>query len=104
MEQELKRWAWLLVTAMVLGLVGCGSSEVRDRPSDCRDDQFFDERRELCRSCPAVEEPTCLSGCDVVVGSDRRGCPVLRCEALCQGCDEGQVWDGQAEACVDAES
>ena len=109
---QIKGQRWTVGVAIVVGwgvamgmmMAGCGSSEVRDRPSDCRADQYFDESRELCRSCPAAEEPECVPGCGVEVGEDRRGCPILRCEPMCRGCEEGQAWDGEAEACVDAES
>lgn len=94
------RW-WVAVGLLLV--MGCGS-EIRDRPQDCRENQYFDESQRRCRTCPAVQEPECRPGCELEVGEDQRGCPVLRCEPLCQGCEVGEVWDGELEACVKEES
>lgn len=93
----------LMFAAAVLVVWGCGA-EATDRPEDCRDGQYFDEARELCTSCPAVQEPQCREGCGLEIFSDQRGCPVARCEAGCEGCAEGEVFEQSSNQCVAPES
>ncbi len=88
----------LFVLSLVL-LMGCGSGEVRDRPEDCDSHQYFDENRERCRTCPATSEPECMPGCGLESVQDNRGCPVLRCDPGCEGCDEGETWNTEEESC-----
>lgn len=90
-----------MVTAVAMMAIGCGSSEpeVRERPEDCQDYQYFDEGQERCRSCPAAYQPECKPGCGFDIEFDERGCPILWCEAGCEGCEEGKQWDGQHERC-----
>ncbi len=95
-------WHRLMVMAAVgMMALGCGGSEreVRDRPEDCTQDQYFDEGRERCRSCPAVEEPECKQGCGLDVERDHLGCPYLICEVGCPGCEEGERWNAEEERC-----
>ncbi len=87
------------LVAMLLVTMGCGTTEVRDRPEDCGGDEYFDEGRERCRICPAVDEPQCLPGCGFTVVEDNRGCPLLQCDPTCPGCDEGEEWDPDEERC-----
>ncbi len=79
--RRLKRIAALAAVAV---LIGCGGGEGSDRPGDCTDDEYYDEGSEQCRSCPAVMEPECRPGCDVVQTQDDRECPVLECEEDCE--------------------
>lgn len=98
-EESVKRvWAKVLVVGVMMVGFGCGS-EPTDRPQDCREDEYFDEGRRQCRSCPAVLEPVCRPGCEPVVVLDQRACPQLRCDAACQGCEAGEEWDEEAESC-----
>lgn len=94
---------WIVIAMVVVGAgfgAACGGdNEVRDRPEDCRSDQYFDEGREQCRTCPAVDEPQCLPGCGFEVDEDSRQCPILRCDATCPGCDEGESWNREQERC-----
>jgi hypothetical protein len=85
---------------VVLVLWSCGS-EPTDRPQDCRENQYYDEGTRRCRTCPAVVEPECRPGCEPQVESDQRGCPVLRCDELCEGCEGDLIWDDEAEMCVE---
>lgn len=102
MRKNMKRWS--LAAALVVGAltIGCGS-EATDRPQDCREDEYYNEARSRCMTCPAVFEPTCRPGCGLEVISDPRGCPLLICEEDCQGCDEGESWDEEEEICRDGE-
>lgn len=86
----------------LLLVLSCGS-EATDRPQDCREDQFFNEARRVCQTCPAVSEPACRPGCGFEIISDPRGCPVMTCESLCQGCDADEIWDPVAELCAPQE-
>ena len=80
--RRLKRWA---APAAVVVLIGCGGGgEGTERPGDCTDDEYYDEGSEECRSCPAVVEPECRPGCDVVQVQDDRECPVLECDEDCE--------------------
>lgn len=100
MKKAMKLAIFCLIAIAMSFATGCGS-EGTDRPQDCRDNEYFDEGRSQCRTCPAVVEPQCRQGCEPVVHSDQRNCPVLRCDALCQGCDDGEYWDDEAESCVE---
>ncbi len=97
------KWIGILMVLLIGATMGCGS-EATDRPSDCRVNEYFDDGRRQCRTCPAVLEPTCRPGCDTVMERDQRDCPVLRCEPICQGCDQGERWDDEAESCVPDEA
>lgn len=66
-----------LFAVAVLMLIGCG--DPTDRPEDCNPNQYFDEARKLCFTCPAPREPRCDDGCGIRVTSDDRGCPVAEC-------------------------
>ncbi len=92
-------WMRVMVMVVLALVVGCGSSEVRERPEDCDRSQYFHQGQQACRTCPAVIEPTCMPGCGLEVVKDHRGCPILRCEPGCEGCDEGEVWDSEAQRC-----
>lgn len=92
-------WRRIVAIAVIFALWGCGSGEVRERPEDCANHQYFDETREQCRTCAAVVEPECPDGCGLEVVEDQRGCPVLRCHQGCSGCEEGEVWNPQEERC-----
>lgn len=95
----MKKFGMQVVMAAILAFaVGCGS-ESTDRPQDCRDDEYFDEGRKQCRSCPAVLEPVCRPGCEAEVVLDQRECPQLRCGALCEGCGAEEEWDEESESC-----
>ena len=95
----MKRWS--IAAALVIGAfwMGCGT-EAGDRPQDCREDQYYNEARRQCLSCPAVVEPICRPGCGVEVISDQRGCPLMICEEACQGCEADQQWDPEEELCL----
>lgn len=66
----------LFVVASVFAL-GCG--DPTDRPEDCNPNEYFDEARKLCFTCPAPSEPVCDDGCGIRIESDERGCPVAEC-------------------------
>ena len=93
----------IMAVAAMIVLMGCGSAEVRERPEDCEAHQVFNEDRERCESCSASPAPECLPGCGFEVVEDGRGCPVLRCPAACEGCDEGESWDNEEQRCVTGE-
>jgi hypothetical protein len=95
----MRMWTISALVATLLMSMGCGNTEVRDRPEDCRGDEYFDEGRERCRTCPAVTEPECLPGCGFTVTEDNRGCPVRQGDPTCPGCDEGEEWDREEERC-----
>lgn len=76
-----------MVLAAVVLLAACGGDEGSERPADCQEDEYYDEGTERCISCPAVVEPECPPGCEVVVVQDQRECPALECEQDCS--DDG---------------
>lgn len=95
-------WNRVALIALWAMILGCGSSDVRDRPEDCDRNQYYHAGQQACRTCPAVVEPECMPGCGNEVIVDNRGCPILRCQSGCEGCEEGQQWDGEAQQCESA--
>ncbi len=66
-------------SCFVIGAASCG--EPTDAPEDCTTNEFFDEGSELCRTCPALVEPTCPGECEFFVTEEEdRPCP----EAVCR--------------------
>ena len=79
--KTMKMWRRAIIALMAAALLaGCGGADGSDRPEDCSEVQYFDEGSSQCRSCPAVAEPECMTGCGVEVIEDNRSCPVLRCD------------------------
>ena len=71
---------------LVLVLLSCGVAslvaacgEPTDDPEDCTPNQYFDEAKELCFTCAAIEPPDCAAGCGFRVEPDERGCPSAVC-------------------------
>jgi len=86
------------------GLVaGCGRAEVPDRPSDCNEDEFFEQSSKQCISCPAVEPPEdCPDGCGWRVFEGENGCERAECAPDCDLCSTGSRFaeeDGVCEPC-----
>lgn len=87
--------AMLLATALA-SLGGCGTAS--DNPSDCSNDEFFDEASQLCTACPATVQPQCEAGCGFEVVQDSRGCPVAQCQQKCV-CGSGEYFSEQTFSC-----
>ena len=77
-------------------LCAFGCSDPKDRPQDCTTSEFFDEIDELCKSCPALQEPLgCLGR--ITTRKDDRGCP----ESICveERCPEGTLFEDTSLSC-----
>ncbi len=70
-----------LVVLGALGILGCG--EPTDDPEDCSKNEFFDDSKQLCQTCPAVDEPECRDGCGYTIQDDERSCPIAVCDDVC---------------------
>ncbi len=79
-------------------LYSCGG-DPSDRPQDCSANEFFDEARELCQSCPVLIVPACREGCAVLVSSDELGCPVASCDLECSSCPDGTSFSLETLSC-----
>lgn len=84
---------------MVFAWIGCG--EPTDRPEDCTANEFFDETRRLCVTCPAIVAPTCDEGCGFEIVQDQNGCPAATCLSGegCDMCDPLSFFDGESLMC-----
>lgn len=71
--------AFLVIAS--LGFLGCG--EPTDDPEDCSQNEYFDDAKQLCETCPAVDEPECRTGCGFSIQDDERSCPVAVCDDVC---------------------
>lgn len=79
----MKWYSKLIASVVLVVMTGVSCGEATDKPEDCTDNEYFDEGRELCRTCPAIAEPTCREGCGFAVESDSRGCAVAVCALDC---------------------
>lgn len=90
-----------LTASLVLAAWAC-TSEVRDRPEDCRTGQYYDSGQRLCLTCPSVIEPICREGCGFRISEDNRGCPVAECAVECDLCAEGELFSRDTLSCEPA--
>ncbi|MEZ4459664.1 MAG: hypothetical protein R3E66_08005 [bacterium] len=74
----MKPYQWIVV---IFAAFGCG--EPTDDPQDCTQNEYFDDAKQLCETCPAVEEPECRDGCGYTVTKDERSCPIAVCNDVC---------------------
>lgn len=75
-----------------------GCSDVVDTASDCTTDEYFDETRDLCRTCPAIVVPECPLDCGYSLMTDTRGCQVAACE--CGVCEAEEFFDRNTLSCT----
>lgn len=89
----------LVRLSLLLFVVSC--AEPTDRPEDCSTNQFFDEARKLCVTCPAITAPECADGCGFEIEADQQGCPVAVCMYGddCDHCDEREYFDARTLTC-----
>lgn len=104
----------LLLSLALAGIAACG--DPTDDPEDCTVNEYFDDGSELCRTCPALQTPTCGADCGFfIVAEDDRPCPRARClvpdaggacvcpadEPECSAtCGEGEVFDARSFSCL----
>lgn len=74
----MNRLFWSMALA---AFVGCG--EPTDDPEDCTQNEYFDDSKRLCETCPAVDEPECRDHCGYSIQKDDRGCPEAVCNNVC---------------------
>lgn len=101
----------------VFSVSACG--DPTDSPEDCTVNEYFDDGSELCRTCPALSEPTCAGGCGFfITEEDDRPCPVSRCllptSGSCecpasdpdcgQTCEDGEVFDARSFTCLSCDT
>lgn len=96
---DTSRWLLWVLLVPCFGGLACGGGAPKDRPADCRDDEFYNERTKRCTSCPAVSPPDCARGCDYTIDEDERGCPMARCQTGCRQCPEGETYSTETGVC-----
>jgi len=87
----------VVATLALATVVACGND--RDRPQDCRSDEFYNESTQRCSPCPAVSPPDCPEGCGWEVYERDNGCTASRCEENCRFCREGQRLNEETGLC-----
>lgn len=100
------RWfvSALICAASLFAATACGGSS-NDRPSDCTEFEFFNERNKQCTPCPAVDPPDCPEGCGYEIHDRDNGCRAARCDPGCDLCEVGEQYseeDGLCRACPGA--
>lgn len=88
-----------LVLVALTAVASCG--DPTDRPEDCTPNEFFDEARSLCLSCPAVVEPSCDDGCGFEITANEFGCPAAACLVgdSCDRCDALDFFSTETLTC-----
>jgi len=97
----MSRMASIVAVALVavVGTGACGGGETPDRPSDCTEEEFFDERNRRCTPCPAVEPPDCPEGCGYRVFERDNGCEDAKCAPNCDLCPVGEKYAEEEAVC-----
>ena len=82
-----------------VGVIACG--DPTDRPEDCTANQFFDDARKLCVTCPAIAQPRCDEGCTFEIVADQNGCAAATCltGANCGRCEDLSYFDAESLTC-----
>jgi hypothetical protein len=88
-----------LLVALLIVIPTAVCSQVTDDPSDCLADQYYDDGRELCRTCAPAVLPACPLDCGYVLITDRLGCQVSEC--VCGVCEADQFFDRDLLACTE---